>query len=82
MSRAEERALEKYPLENNSCDVDSIIAARINFVDGYNQAEKDLELTIDDIMKLDALLIKSWNETKGNPDYKAVLNKFNNERSR
>ena len=42
MNKAEQRALEKYPLEDNPCDVDSIIAARINFVDGYNQAEKDL----------------------------------------
>ena len=50
------------------------------FLYGYRSAEKDNELTIDDIMKLDALLIKSWNETKGNPDYEGVLNQFNNER--
>ena len=42
MSKAEERALEKYPLKDNPCDVGSIIAARINFVDGYKQAEKDI----------------------------------------
>ena len=68
MSKAEERALEKYPLMSNDdkeglealkyigmeCDCASVYnevqeAKQAYFIEGYNQAEKDLELTWEDI---------------------------------
>ena len=88
MSKAEQRALEKYPFEDNSYDADSIIAARISFVDGYNQAEKDLELTWDDISVLNCLLNeveqefkKGWHEDRSYKGYcQEVLKRFKEKR--
>ena len=40
-----------------------------------HQAEKDLELTVDDIMKIDALLIEMWNNQSENK-YQEVLKRF------
>lgn len=48
-----------------------------NYIEGYHQAEKDLELTIDDIMKLDALLIEMWNRPSNEDKYQEVLKRFN-----
>ena len=48
MSKAEEEAIKRYPkigLYDN-------LMKRKGFVDGYNQAEKDLELTWEDIEKI------------------------------
>ena len=50
------------------------------YEDGYHQAEKDLELTVDDIMKLDALLIEMWNQS-GNK-YQEVLKQFKDFKER
>lgn len=54
MSKAEERALEKYPKETR--DIGGIVIdighpqyMRDLYIEGYHQAEKDLELTIEDI---------------------------------
>lgn len=49
------------------------------YIDGYHQAEKDLELTVNDIMKIDALLIEMWNNQSENK-YQEVLKRFNKER--
>ena len=68
MSKAEERALEKYPLMSNDdkeglealkyigmeCECASVFneaqeAKQAYFIEGYHQAEKDLELTWEDI---------------------------------
>lgn len=43
------------------------------YEDGYHQAERDLELTVEDIMKIDALLIEMWNNQSENK-YQEVLN--------
>lgn len=48
MSKAEERALEVYPIESHEM-YDDLYRQRNAYVKGYNQAEKDLELTCDDI---------------------------------
>ena len=40
MSKAEERALEKYPYA---------VVCREKYLEGYHQAEKDLELTWEDV---------------------------------
>lgn len=48
MSEAEDRALEKYPiLETELGDINCL--PRIGYLAGYHQAEKDLELTWEDI---------------------------------
>ena len=47
MSKAEERALEKYPYAE---------ICREKYIEGYHQAEKDLELTWEDIKVIEKLL--------------------------
>lgn len=56
MSKAEERAIEKYPIEMYEevgwrC-VDKNTHKRQYFIEGYHQAEKDLKLTLEDIREL------------------------------
>lgn len=47
------------------------------YEEGYHQAEKDMELTIEDIMKLDdALLIEMWNRPSNENKYQEVLKRF------
>ena len=72
MSKAEERALEKYPLMPNDdkealealkyigleCECTSVFneaqeAKQAYFIEGYHQAEKDIELTWRDLKTLD-----------------------------
>ena len=50
------------------------------YEDGYHQAEKDMELTVDDIMKIDALLIEMWNQSENK--YQEVLEHFRNFKER
>ena len=71
MSKAEERALEKYPLMEDDdkerlealkyigmeCECASVFnevqeAKQVYFIEGYHQAEKDLELTWEDMREL------------------------------
>jgi hypothetical protein len=94
MSKAEERANEKYPLMQEGdqeglealkyigIECDSVYefnsvrySQQAYFIEGYHQAEKDLELTVDDIMKIDALLIEMWNNQSENK-YQEVLKRF------
>ena len=56
MSKAEERAIEKYPVEMYKevgwrC-IDKNTYKRQYFIEGYHQAEKDLELGWKDISKI------------------------------
>ena len=56
MSKAEDRGLEKYPIEMYKevgwrC-VDKNADKRKYFIEGYHQAEKDLELTWEDMREL------------------------------
>lgn len=98
--RAEQRALEAYPdtytkyrKEDDPEGVESGICTfpnthnleRIAFVNGYEQAEKDLALTWEDIAEIDALIIEANNEFAVNYSkeisreqfYTEVLNRFN-----
>lgn len=56
MSKAEERALEAYPYNraytNNDVEYDGNFCNRLPYIEGYHQAEKDLELTWEDIEKI------------------------------
>ena len=103
MSKAELRALEKYPLMSNDdkeglealkyigmeCECASVFneaqeAKQAYFIEGYHQAEKDLELTIDDVEKIHTFLYAIKNNKNGVftftrlPDerYQEVLKRF------
>jgi len=62
MTKAEERALEKYPA--NKTVFDKYEKQRYAFICGYMQAEKDLELTWEDIQKIDVLIYAVLDEEK------------------
>lgn len=82
MSKAKDRAIEKYPVEMYEevgwrC-VDKNAAKRDYFVEGYRQAEKDLELGWEDIKKLGELMsTKRINDGLfDKEDYEEVLKRF------
>ena len=83
MSKAEEKSLIAYPQKiqwvGNQWDgapFDVNSESRVAYKQGYEQAENDLELTVDDIMKLDALLIEMWNRPSNEDKYQEVLKQF------
>ena len=91
MSKAEERALEVYPIESHEM-YDDLYRQRNAYVKGYHQAEKDLELTWKDMRELYVIfaevdaeieLCKADNiksETIGY--YQEVLKRFKNFKER
>ena len=88
MSKAEERALEAYPKESR--DIDGIIVdighpqyMRDLYIEGYHQAEKDLELTWEDISEIRKIMfdynrqIRNEMSIPNGEDYcKEVLKRF------
>jgi hypothetical protein len=89
MSKAEERALEAYPKDiEEFVDVNGLKSVvdnnswqRTIFLNGYHQAEKDLELTWRDIERIDDISIRldGTEETKemSNKEfYQEVLKRF------
>lgn len=93
MSKAEERALEAYPIAmseySDSCmEYDSNESERLTFIEGYHQAEKDLELTWEDMMIIhkcckDAMNnnFYEWHTQEGQKKiYEEVLKRFLKER--
>ena len=61
MSKAEERANEKYPTWRNGIgDEFNTNSAYYGFIEGYHQAEKDLTLTWEDIRDI----CRMWVESK------------------
>lgn len=71
MSKAEERAREFFPNEDSNS-----IRAKFGFLLGYHQAEKDLELTYDDICEImeireDVLEMDSYENL-----YEEILKRF------
>ena len=76
MSKAEEKALKEYPQNivtdyNGSHDLNYY--KRVLYQQGYHQAEKDLELTWEDIKTIDKLLNQCVDYS--NP-YQEVLKRF------
>ena len=77
MSKAEERAETAYPTWRNDLDNKfNSSSAYCGFIKGYNQAEKDLELTCDDICEIieireDVLEMDSYKNL-----YKEILKRF------
>lgn len=79
MSKAEEEVNKRYSITrgDDTKETSGIDMQRASdFIDGYHQAEKDLGLTVDDIMKLDALLIEMWNRPSNEDKYQEVLKRF------
>lgn len=76
MSKAIKRAKERYWLKPNNIETQEKYAA---YVEGYQQAEKDLTLTIEDIKTIDRLLNKC---VDCNNPYQEVLNRFNKQKEK
>lgn len=84
-NKAEQRAFEAYPPKYakqerhlkmvQSEKVDTHQPMRTIYIKGYQQAEKDLALTIDDVKTIDRLLNRCVDCS--NP-YQEVLDRFNN----
>ena len=81
MSRAEELSKNRYPT----------LAEKYAFIDGYEQAGKDMELTWEDIRELhiiftevdvDIELCKTDIKTETLGYYQEVLNRFNEQKGR
>lgn len=73
MSKAEDRALEAYPIvisqhSDNCKEYDSNESDRLTFIEGYQQAEKDLELTVEDIVHI----IETYNELEFSREFATV----------
>jgi hypothetical protein len=73
MSKAVEKAYKAYPLTEDNRLNHERNAKRVGFQQGYEQAEKDLELTWEDIKTIDKLLNQCVDY--GNP-YQEVLKRF------
>lgn len=89
MTKAEEAALKAYPVRERYNDYygdyeDANIVERISFQEGYEQAEKHLSLTIEDIEKIHTFLYAVKNNKQGvftfarlsDEQYKEVLRRF------
>lgn len=89
MSKAEQKALETYPINIQATqlygDWDINKTEREGFVNGYEQAEKDLALTIEDLELIHTFLYAVKNNKHGaftftllsDEQYQEVLNRFN-----
>lgn len=72
--KAEERALEAYPIESHEM-YDDLYRQRNAYVKGYHQAEKDLELTWGD-MKLIWNITDEMDNMPEEEFYQEVLKRF------
>ena len=73
MSKAEQRALEAYPYD---------YPEREGYRKGYEQAEKDLALTWEDIRVIDELLTLVYEPNNEEGYYTRVLEEFNRGREK
>ena len=87
MSRAEQKAEIEYPAWRNGIgDEFSQNSAYYGFINGYEQAEKNLALTWEDVRKiihLDDVIrreIPDFSYMDANEHYKEVLHRFNETR--
>ena len=91
----EERALEAYPVvmtiliptdnEHPLIEQDCNQFKRAAYIEGYRQAEKDLELTWEDIEAIDDIftdVFKDGFDVITNDYYKEVLNRFNKQKGK
>lgn len=88
MSKAVEKAYEAYPLNESNRYNHEWNAKRVGFQQGYEQAEKDLALTWEDISSIETLLLSVYAlRLKGvkmsdEGFYKEVLKLFNERRNK
>lgn len=75
MSRAKEEALKAYPPQSIAANYDTI-NRRDAFEYGYLKAEKDLELTWEDIVEIETLLNLVRSSAQYKNGYKEVLKRF------
>ena len=83
MSKAKERAEKKYPAWRNCIgDEFSSNSAYYGFIEGYHQAEKDLELSWEDIKKIETLCFRVDRECdlEEKEYYQEVLKRFKEHR--
>ena len=92
MSKAKERALERCPKSENVIEEMRNERKRAIFIEGYHQAEKDLELTCEDIetiLNVENVLLHEFNSQSeliietyptGRDYYQEILKRFNKER--
>lgn len=82
MCKAEEKALKKYPAER--CHMHNRPYQREGFIAGYRQAEKDLELTWEDLATIEQLsddFVKQNHTPMSDKEYyQEILKQFNKER--
>jgi len=82
MSKAEERALEVFPLKidgDSRGSYDSNVVKRIVYQQGYEQAEKDLELTWEDMLRIDDIISEVYKDSdscSAKNIYQEVLKRF------
>lgn len=86
MSKAEDRALEAYPPKMRYVGIDSVKydrkidvnkPMRDRYVKAYHQAEKDLELTWEDVKAIFLLVQVEWSPNKNEEEiYQEVLKRF------
>lgn len=80
MSNSEKRAREFFPGEDGNS-----LKTKLGFLIGYNQAEKDLALTWEDIKLIDSLIDDVALEETDAPIeylYQKVLNRFNKQKGK
>ena len=101
MTKAEEAALKAYPKEiivaygplpgaDGPCEFDNNLPYRIGYQEGYEQAEKDLALTIDDVERLHTFLYAAKNNKHGvftftrlsDEQYEEVLRRFQESKAK
>lgn len=93
--RAEEAALKAYPekIIDHVEEPGFVVKRDLNrfdrnvYIQGYEQAEKDLELTLEQIVKLDNIIMnmvaEGYNDGyKTRPFYEEVLKRFNEQRKK
>ena len=89
MSKADERALERFPVHKGASKewIESHLKGICSdYIEGYHQAEKDLALTIDDIERIHTFLYAIKHNKQGvftftrlsDEQYQEVLNRFKN----
>lgn len=93
MTKAEERALKAYPIDmqplryqdyinqfGGKTEIDVNSYSRRLFQEGYEQSEKDLALTVDDIELIDQIMLDLSNAyATGNFDYELGSDEFYQE---
>lgn len=87
--RAEQKALEAYP-KFSAENIEDVFKAQYFFEEGYEQAEKDLALTIEDLELIHTFLYAVKNNKQGaftftrlsDEQYSEVLNRFMNAKQK